>query len=417
VAWAERISGSRSWRGGWRTPDSKKHYTSRKTHPEHPYARKSDALNAAREAEVRAQRRASVDAGTLSASITWGELWDLTKPPRPDSDTGLVEAETVELHLRPKWGATPINTIKRRAVQRWVTGELTPNRAPRTVRRIYAVFQASMNRAVAEEILDASPCVKIELPKVVKRPKPYVDEAHLAALAESNDRGRAHLRDPAQRDLVELGFETGLRPGELCGMHADQVDVAAGCVWVTHVYVKRMGVIRGWPKDKDARRVPLTARAAEILRARLGGRDLTSGCGLRHTDGKSCKSDLVFRNRRGDPITPHALYQALSKAAKRADVPARSPYAYRRGFATWAAEGGLDPFAIAAIMGHEDIEETVGYVQQTSAARDRLRAARGEGAELRVVDGSDQQFWGKFGADPAKQAAATCRTEDQEDAE
>ena len=402
MAWAEKLP-SGKWRGGWRDPGGGKHYTSRTEFPQHPWDRKSDAKAAAQEAEVKARRQAAVTHGTLSAGTAWGDWWDATRPERPDSDTGQAEHYIVEKYVRPKWGDTPLNKIQHRLVQSWVTKELAPGRSARYVRRIYAVFQTSMNRAVDEEVLDASPCVRIKLPKAQKRPKPYVDEAHLKALAQTNTRGRPHLRDPAQQDLLEVGYETGLRPGELCGMHVEQLDLDAGWIDVTHVYVRSKNVIRPWPKDKDARRVPLSAKAVEILRLQVAGRELT-GCAVPHTDGKPCKSALVFLNKRDEPITPRALYQAMAKAAKRAGVAFKSPYAVRRGAATWMAEGGLDAFTIAAFFGHEDIGLTAGYVQQTPAARDRLRAARGEATGLSLVAGADPaghlpQPWGKRGAD------------------
>lgn len=392
MAWVEKLP-SGKWRGGWRDPGGRKRYTRRPEFPEHPYARKSDARAAAQEAETGSRRKAAVAQGTMSARVTWADWWDLIRPEHPDSDSAQVAHYVVERYLRPQWGDTPMNQIQHRQVQTWVTEVLVPGRAPRYVRRIYAIFQTSLNRAVDHGVLTASPCVRVKLPAVRKRPKPYVDEAHLAVLAgiASDGRGRRHLRDPAHHDLLTVGLETGLRPGELCGMHVDQLDLDAGWAYVTHTYVRGRGVIRGYPKDKDARRVPLTAQAVSILCRHVVGRDLTAGCGVTHTDGSTCKGALVFLNKRGGHITPHALYQAMAAAAERAGVPAKSPYAVRRGFATWAAAGGLDAFAIATIMGHSDMDQTAEYVQQTPAMRDRLRAVRGEPTGVRLVagDGAD----------------------------
>jgi hypothetical protein len=58
-------------------------------------------------------------------------------------------------------------------------------------------------------------------------------------------------------------------------------------------------MIRPYPKDGDTRSVPLSSKAIEILKRRIEGRDLKSGCGVPHTDGATCTSHLVFRNADG----------------------------------------------------------------------------------------------------------------------
>lgn len=387
MAWAEKLPGGK-WRGGWRTPSDVKCYTKKVTHPEHPYPRKRDALEAAQEAEVKARRSAAVDTGTLPASTPWGEWWELSKPDRKDSDTARINADIVRKYLMPKWGTTALNLIKHRAVQRWVTDELTPGRSPNYARRIYAPFSASINRAVAEEILTASPCARIKLPKVPKRIKPHIEKDHVEKISAVNEeKGLPYLRDQGHRDLVEVALESGLRPSELCGLHVHRLDLDTGWMYVAEVLVGKLRVIRPWPKNTHVRRVPLTVPAVTVLRRRLASLDVAAGCGLPHTDGKQCSSALVFTNDRKNPITPHALYQAMKRATRDAKLPNKSPYALRRGFATAAGHGGLDAFELAEIMGHADIRETQGYVQETPAARARLRAALGDRDPLAVVEG------------------------------
>lgn len=401
MAWYEKIgSNPNRYRGGWWTPDGKKRYTNRKTHPHHPYARKSDALAAAKEAEVRAARGAAVDQGTLSARVTWADWWTTIKRTRLDSDGDRKERSIVEVYLMPKWGSLALNLHTRKMVQKWVRDELTPGRAPSYVHRIYAVYAWSMGRAVEEEVRDSTPCVRIKLPEIRKKPLPYATTEHVESLAAADGQGRAHLREPTHLDMIELGLETGLRPGELCGLHADQVDLTTGWLTVSNVFLTRSRMIRPWPKDKDAREVPLTEKAVEILARRLTGRDLRSGCDIPHTDEAECASELVFRNKRGLPVTPHALDQAMRKASVRAGVPHRSPYTLRRGFATRTADANLPPYDISHALGHANLNQTAGYVQRTATARDRLRAALGEHTPLRMINNSGAES----GADSGKQA-------------
>lgn len=390
MAWAEKLA-SGKYRGCWRDSDGRKQYTNRKTHPQHPYERKRDAKAAAAEAEVKAQRQAAAETGTLSAGTHWGEWWDLIKHKRIklDVDTHVVEFKLAERYLRPHWAEEPLNGIKHRLVQHWID-ELTLGRAPEwqrdrppepsTIHRIYDVFRWSITHALDEQVLDASPCVGIKLPKIRKKRRPYI--------AELSPKLGEQLGE--SRDAVDFDLETGLRPNELCGLHADHIDLRRGdhgVVEVSEVLVNGRRVIRAFPKDKDARVVPLTAKAREIIDRQLEGRDLKQGCGLPHTDGTSCMSPLVFLNSQGRPMTADFLRTKMRRAARDAALPHRSPYSVRRGYATRLADGGADAFQIARMMGHETLEQAAEYVQETPTAHRRVLAALGERQPLSVVEG------------------------------
>jgi integrase len=76
----------------------------------------------------------------------------------------------------------------------------------------------------------------------------------------------------------------------------------------------------------------------------------------------------------------------MREAARELGLKPKSSYALRRGFATRAIEGGADVFTVKRIMGHSDLEELAGYVQETPQARARMLAALGETSPLKAVD-------------------------------
>lgn len=392
MAWAEKIAPGK-WRGGWWTPDRKKAYTKAATHPEHPYPTKKLALEAAKASEVKASRKASVEVGAASASMKWGDYWDTIASWRPDTETARTETSIVEKYIRPRWGETDLNRIRQPDVKAWGL-DLATQHEPSYARRIYGVFRKSINAAIEAGVLDASPCAGVRMPRAPRGTKPVKDE-------HAFDRLRPHLM-PYYQDLVDLGQETGLRPGELCGLHADAIDFATGWLTVDRVYVARRDMIRHSPKDDEARPVPLTDDAVAILERLLAGRDLTAGCGLAHVHRgrpvrKACRSPLVFLNAAGDPIQPHTWWRAMQDAAEKAKVKPVKPYDARHWFITRAIEGGLDLVTVAEIVGHADVKLTQEYVFRTPQTRDRLRAALGGAKGLSVV-GQKPRSWGKSGA-------------------
>jgi integrase len=390
MASAERLA-SGKWRGVYRDASGKKCHT-KAPH----YARKRDAKEAANEEEVKSRRQASRKDGALSPRTHWGVWWDIIAPQREQELAGdgpQVERYRVESVIRPYWGETPLNRIGHVGIQDWVD-DLATRYSPRYVHHIYITLKVSLNKAVADGVLTGSPCVGIKLPKIVKSPKPSMEVPDAALISARLPTGAA--------DAIALGIETGLRPSEIAGLHANRADLQGGWLGVCEVYVRRRKAIKGVPKNSKPRVVALTAKAMEIIARNLEGRDLTAGCGYPHLDGSECNSVLILLNKHGNVVCPEQLRQRMITACKKAGLPRMSPYTTRRGYATRLAEGGLDPFEQARQMGHATLEQTMDYVQQTSRTRGRIVAALGEPVPLTVVDGSGQAGT-QAGTDPDSQ--------------
>lgn len=378
------------WRGIYYVHGKKQH-----TKPPH-HPRKRDAIAAAEEARVKALREAARQEGFLSAGIKWGQWWDLLSQKRvfDDTETGYLEGQLVERYLRPRWAETPLNEIRKKDIQDWVdalvdgTAERNLQRdvgvksklSPSYIRKIYGVLSISINHAVGDGVLGASPCVNITLPKVAKKAQPYLSVGAAEAIGEG-------LRGD-YRDALDFGMETGLRPGELCGLHICRIDLTTGWMQVSEVFVRRLRVIRPCPKDDDTRLVPLSDRAIEIARRRSEGRTRAT-CGLPHTDGQ-CESDVLFRTDLGRVMSQNLFGDAMRRASVQVGLGRRSPYMTRRGAATIMAAGGMDAYELSRLFGWADINMGWHYVQQTPDARLRALEALEAGRSrelLRVLPG------------------------------
>lgn len=372
MASAEKLPSGR-WRGRYVDADRQK-----KTVPG-TFGRKSDAMDAAIEAQAKAKRTAAAETGKLSARTEWREWWRIINVDRVHtSDAGSKQQHVVDKYVEPRWGDTPLIGIKRREAQSWIDELCRQGHAPSYVRAIWGPFQRSINIAVEREILDSSPLVGIKLPRKPKRAKTFVAPGEPTKLG-----AKMAARYVDASDFV---LEVGCRPGELAGLHADQLDLVNGWVEIEYAYVQRLKAMRPTPKDLDSRRAPLSAKAIEVVKRQLDGRPLNEGCGVPHTDGSRCTSTLVFRNLRGGVLRPDLLSQRMREAARKLGIPAKSGYALRRGFATRAIDGGADPFQVKRIMGHADLDELAGYVQETPAARAKMLAALGELPPLAAVE-------------------------------
>lgn len=117
--------------------------------------------------------------------------------------------------------------------------------------------------------------------------------------------------------MLELLILTASRSGEVRGMTWDEVDLRRA-TWT--IPASRM-------KAKLPHRVPLSARAIEIVKAR------------RKISGES---PLVFPSRRGVPLSDMAMTKLLRDAKVRSDTPGRvaTAHGFRSAFRDWASENG-----------------------------------------------------------------------------
>jgi site-specific recombinase XerD len=159
------------------------------------------------------------------------------------------------------------------------------------------------------------------------------------------------LRDLA---VLEVLYGAGLRVAECCGLRREDVEIG------------RKGdgaLLTVIGKGSKIRRVPVGEPAVDALAAWLGrGRPALVNA--------TTPSDVVFVNRRGNPLTPRDARRILERHAL-PDGRALHPHALRHAYATHLLEGGADLRAVQELLGHADLATTQIY---THVTRDRLRS-------------------------------------------
>jgi integrase len=138
------------------------------------------------------------------------------------------------------------------------------------------------------------------------------------------------------RDIVIVGLDTGLRPGNLVGLHCAWVQLAEG----------RLVIPRQQTKTKKLPlTIPLTRRAAEILRRYLN-----------HAD-----SAHLFVSEAGHPYPCATVNRALHRAAVATGLCDICLYTLRHTFVSRLVQAGVSLPEVAALAGHQDIRMTMRY--------------------------------------------------------
>ncbi|MCI0485012.1 MAG: site-specific integrase [Blastocatellia bacterium] len=216
-------------------------------------------------------------------------------------------------------------------------------RSKAAVNRELALLSRLFTLAISKREISFNPVSEVKFLKgEVRRTRYLLPEEEERLMAEFTGK-RAHLRL-----IVAVALNTGMRKSEILKLKRSDLDFIRGEILVTET------------KNGEDRIVPMNER----LRGEL----------LSHLANHS--SEYVFVNpKTGRPRV--ALQHAFESARDKAGLVDFRFHDLRHTAATRMNEAGIDPYTIAAILGHKQIEMTASYTHATEAAKRRAVEALG----------------------------------------
>lgn len=355
MAWIEE-RGPKKWSGLYRDSHGKK-----KRVPG-TFSTQKAARAAAQEAEVAANsHKARMRTGETLTWGAWCTRWWIARAVEPATIKN--EASMVNRHLTPRWADVKLDEIRRLDVQEWVTGLPL---AQESARRVLGVLVSSLSAAVEEGLLDMNPAHSIKLPPRPQGREVFLSHEEFEALTSAMPNSR-------DRAVVKFLAGTGMRLGELAGLHWHNLDLDRGFVTVRDVY--SAAEIKPYPKGRKQRHVPLFDWVVEDLDANAS----KVLCKVEHRGGL-CESGLVFNQNGGSPLNGRNFSRrVLEPALKRAGLEHRGMTLHdlRHTYASWLAQSGIPLERIAELLGHSSITTTQIYAHLMPAKHDDIAAALG----------------------------------------
>jgi integrase len=153
--------------------------------------------------------------------------------------------------------------------------------------------------------------------------------------------------------LYVVALDTGMRLGELFGLHWPQVDFGGGAVFVVQALEETQGVFRlKEPKSKAGRRrialAPATMAALHDHRKRM------------LVDGVDVKKGPVFVDTRGGFLRRGTLHaNSFARITKRSGVPEIGFHGLRHTSATLLLLHGINVKAVSVRLGHASVQITL----------------------------------------------------------
>lgn len=255
-----------------------------------------------------------------------------------DPDYGLVGRRLAE--IRPHH----IEALKTKLVS---VGKLGPNSVCRHLDAIGVVWRYAYETEGFEQ---ACPTERVRRPRAKPKRKTISEDTARKMLT-------ALPHGSVARAVYLTALLTGMRRGELFGLHWEDIDLDAREIYVANAWNSKARKLDTPKSDESVRPIPID----DVLRAELIRWRLASGR----------STGIVFSPDGKRPYDCNGVYRKAQRAWARAGVSVSGYHVCRRAFATFLASRGNDAFTIQRLMGHADISTTAMYISDRPAAKRR----------------------------------------------
>ena len=188
----------------------------------------------------------------------------------------------------------------------------------------------------------------LQLPGTEPAPTTVLDTQRREYLTE-DEVERIVKQAASERDrlMILMAYRHGLRVSELISMTWRQLDLDAG----------RLEVRR--------------AKGGEDGQHPIGGREIRGLRKLRRQQPVDARYVFVT-DRTGAPMTRNGFYKLLEKAAAAAGLDDVHPHLLRHGCGFKLVNNGMDTLALAAYLGHANVQNTKRYARMNATRFDGI---------------------------------------------
>lgn len=260
-------------------------------------------------------------------------------------------------HIVPTFGALPITALSPAMVEQWVQGLSDKGLSPATVRNTFVALTKVCKYAVRHGYIASNPCTGTPLPRTTDPTEAFSGQV----LTRDEVETVAKSLDYPFGLLLRFMAYTGLRAGEVAGLHIADLDPLNGTVQVRRTVQRIKG--EGWvataPKTRrSARKVPILATdLLTDMRKFLDQHPNRANPDAMLWPGRKPGTHVVDFSRRLDPTNflRHYFRPALEKHGLAANF--RNHDLRHTAASLWLA-AGIEPFKVSRWLGHSNIAVT-----------------------------------------------------------
>jgi integrase len=254
-------------------------------------------------------------------------------------------------HIIPVLGHVQLQKLTAQQVQAFYTIKLNEGLSPGRIKGLHMVLHGALANAVKWELITKNVCDLVTLP-IGKRyeAQPLTPEQAQRLL----DAAKEHKLET----LLVVAVITGMRRGELLGLHWQDIDFDEKCLYVRRsvVRVGKLGLIESEPKTRlSKRKIMLPTFVLDALKHYQEYQQV-----MREQAGTQWEEKgIVFCNARGGYLSESTLQGSFKRLLKRAGLPNIRLHDLRHGAASFLAMLGVHPKVVQEILGHSNIGMTM----------------------------------------------------------
>jgi integrase len=246
-----------------------------------------------------------------------------------------LEREYFDRVVGPRFGKLPLSSLTRHDVQRML--DEVGARAPASARHCRNLIRQAYNYAIRREVAAANPAQFTELPGSRQRERVLADdELRLIWTAAKNPRSFKGVNiSPATGLAICLGLVTLQRGGEVCGIHAREIDRE-----------RMLWIIPGErTKNHHTHVVPLSSVALDLLERAFAAnmKDAITWTGF------------AFPSPRGEgSLSRHAFSRAMNRLTVAVGIADATAHDFRRTGSTniTSERIGMPRFIVSRVLNH-----------------------------------------------------------------
>jgi len=236
----------------------------------------------------------------------------------------------VKKHMIPVFGDLSIDLIDERRVQEWVSKlHISGKLSPKSIENTWKILRIILGK---KHVSGWS----IVLPRKTKKEQRYITPEEASKIIDA--------AEGQFRPLFALQFATGMRHGEIAGLHVEDLDFDKSVIHIRRGTFKK---IETDTKTAAGRRdVDVDPAVMKVVKEFIGDR----------------KEGRIFMSRNGTPLVHSNINRyVLKPICKRIGIPKATTHAWRHGRISILQQNRVPGDLIKQWVGHTNLQTTSNY--------------------------------------------------------
>jgi len=258
------------------------------------------------------------------------KLWEENSLPLHKPSSQNSSHYNLKKHLIPNFGQMPVDSIDENVVQAWIAGlHKRGELAPKSIHNLWKVLRLILGKRHVNEWT-------VKLPGIPEKEQRYFTPVEVKKIIDA--------AEGQYKSLFALQFATGMRFGEVAGLHVEDLDFEESVIRIRRSTYRLQEVT---PKSQAGhRQIDVDADTMKMLRGHLG--DLQNG--------------RVFQTKNGTPLVVNNVNRhVLKPLCKKLGIPIGTTHAFRHGRISVLQQNNVPGDLIKKWVGHTSLKTTSKY--------------------------------------------------------